>query len=1258
MNDQKIRLRILVPFGLALLLLSGTFVYGVYRFQNRHITEHVRLSVNTVDQVFRRELDKDVQLLSELVDFLETDKRLWEAWLAKDRGKLLSYVEPVFRNIRGKHHVTHFCFHSLDRTCFLRVHNPTRYGDYIDRFTMDQAARTGKPAHGIELGPMGTFTLRVVHPWRINGKLVGYIELGEEIGHIVRRLGSALGTELIVVIEKRYIDRARWKEGMKMLGRSGNWGRLDDFVLIDQTTNIDSPKLCESLKRLRSNRTDSGISIVSGGRSYRGGLVPLVDAAGRNVGQIFALRDITDERAALFLLVACLVGGTIVIGGILSMFFWLFLGRIERGILAANQKLRESERRYRDLIANLPVGLYRNTPGPQGRFTMANPAIAAMFGFDSVEKFMETGATELFANPGERKRVSDKLLAQGQVVAEEVRLKRADGTPLWGAVTARVVRNDAGEIIYFDGMIEDVTRRKQAEEARKREYAKLHAMIAGMDEGVVFADADNVVGEVNEYFCRFFGKTREQLLGKRIDDLHKGDVRKRLLGHIRRFRENPGSEPVILQRPLGDAEVILRAQPIYRDGRYDGVLLNVVNVTELVRARREAEEASRAKSDFLANMSHEIRTPMNAIIGMTELALDTKLTSEQREYLETVKDSAEALLGLLNDLLDFSKIEAGKLELEQINFALRGLLEDAVRTLALRAHSKGLELACHIGADVHEALVGDPGRLRQVVINLIGNAIKFTDCGEVLVRVETESETDDDVRLHFSVRDTGIGIPPGKQKRIFESFAQADGSTTRKYGGTGLGLAISTQLVAAMGGRIWVESPNVDSTASAGEPAAGGPGSTFHFTAVFRKQKAAPPKIEPLPPEQLRDLPVLVADDNAANRRILSEMLSRWRMKPAEAGDGKSALQAMEDAARQGRPFALVLLDANMPRMDGFTVATRIRNRPDIVGAKIMMLTSAGARGDAARCRELGVTTYLTKPIRQSDLLDAVMTVLSVEGAVQQHAPLVTRHSLRESRRRLRILLAEDNRANQKLAVSVLQKWNHTVVVAENGKKALAALEKEPFDLVLMDLQMPEMDGLEATAAIREKEKGTGRHIPIIAMTARAMTGDRERCLAAGMDDYVSKPLHAENLFRAIESVIARTGDEHPTEPTREDGETTDTFDLEKVLERVGGDLALVKEVAQVFLEDCPTAMSKIKEAIDDGDAEALERAAHSLKGSVGNFNAKGAFEAALKLENMGREKDLEDALAVYGSLESEIERFKSCLACLLKKGENEGAGG
>jgi two-component system sensor histidine kinase/response regulator len=665
------------------------------------------------------------------------------------------------------------------------------------------------------------------------------------------------------------------------------------------------------------------------------------------------------------------------------------------------------------------------------------------------------------------------------------------------------------------GVARDITEQKLSEDALRESEERFRIMADSCPTIIWVTDAQGRNQLTNRIYREFFGATFENA---DVDGwrsiVHPDDYGEYAAKFLVALQERtPFRAEARVRRFDGEWRWIASyAEPrMSLSGEFLGHVGISPDVTDrkqneeaLQKARDAAEGANRSKSEFLANMSHEIRTPMNGVIGLTDLALDTELTSEQRGYLDSVKTSADSLLRILNDILDFSKIEAGKLEVEVIEFNLRQTIESTLKSLGNRAAAKNLELACDLGAHVPSRVLGDPGRLQQILVNLTGNAIKFTERGEVVIQVERLSETGPVVELHFSVRDTGIGIPLSKQQHVFSAFAQADSSSTRTFGGTGLGLSISSQLVELMGGKIWLES-------------SGGAGSTFHFTVRLRVAPP-PPEASPVDPGSLEGRSVLVVDDNDTSRRIISKMLSRHGLKTTLANSGPAALDALMHAADTKDPFTLIVIDAQMPGMDGFALTQIIKADSKYQGVGIALLVSGLQRGDADRCRELGISAWLAKPPGEVELLEAIRGMSQPASTIEAFPSPATRHA--PAGPRLRLLVVEDNAVNRLVATRLIEKENHAVVAVTNGREALEIIEREKFDCVLMDVQMPVMDGFEATAAIRNNERTAGGHLPIIAMTAHAMTGDLERCLAAGMDDYITKPVKARNLFATIEHVL------------------------------------------------------------------------------------------------------------------------------------------
>ncbi|OHB76064.1 MAG: hypothetical protein A2W31_16835 [Planctomycetes bacterium RBG_16_64_10] len=900
------------------------------------------------------------------------------------------------------------------------------------------------------------------------------------------------------------------------------------------------------------------------------------------------------------------------------------------------QILRETEAVYRSLVDSLPLNVFRKDI--HGRIAFGNQRYCETLGMP-LEQLVGKDDTDLFPEQlASKYRRDDATVVETGTVLEDVEQHRKpNGELIYVHVLKAPVRDAQGSIVGVQGMFWDVTARKRAEAALEQERYLLHALMDNLPHRIFFKDRASRFLRINKALANWFGlENAEDALGKTDFDYF-------LEEHARQVFDD---EQTVMRTgtPLLDRE----EKETWRDGTvtwatttrlplYDeaGQIVGTFGISrdiseqkraaEALRAAKEAAEAAnQAKSDFLANISHEIRTPMNAIIGMTELVLDTRLDDSQREYLKMVQESSESLLMLINEILDFSKIEAGKLELEQAVFALHENLGDMMKSLALRAHGKGLELACHIHPDVPEILVGDAARLRQVVVNLVGNAIKFTDHGEVVLDVRREAQSATEIMLHFAVSDTGIGVPANKQRAIFEAFEQADSSTTRRFGGTGLGLAICSRLVELMHGRIWLES-------------AVGRGSTFHFVARFEPATAADKGLPRVPHAAIEGTRVLVVDDNATNRRILDEMLRNWSLRPALAAGAQEAIDALHEAHQTGDPYRLVLTDANMPAIDGFTLTEQIKQNAELGNTVIMMLTSGNRPADVARCEQLGVAAYLLKPIKQSELFDSILVALGITASAEDRAEAQSTQAGRR-RRPLHVLLAEDSLVNQKLAVGVLERQGHSVVLANNGQEAVAAVRAQSFDLVLMDVQMPEMDGLEATAMIRAAEQRSGTHVPIVAMTAHALKGDRELCLEAGMDAYLAKPIRPQQLCDTIDALLG-TGTETNDLAANETGPAAGGLDWSAALRTVKGDEQLLAVMIEAFLEESPRLMDAIRAAVTQRDAATMRVAAHTLKGALGYFGADRASALAQRLELLGRDGQLAGSDVTLADLAAEMAR-------------------
>jgi two-component system sensor histidine kinase/response regulator len=901
----------------------------------------------------------------------------------------------------------------------------------------------------------------------------------------------------------------------------------------------------------------------------------------------------------------------------------------------AEQARRETQAIYKSLVESLPLNVFRKDMN--GRFVDANQRFCDTLGKPLATILGKTDADFFPAEQVQKYRRDDThVMETGDALEDIEAYIKPTGEKLHVQVLKAPVRDAKGRIVGVQGMFWDVTERIRADEAARKSDARFRRVVQASLIGVMVADLDGRILDANDAFLRIVGYTRDDIASGRLrwDAITPPEHRaadERAIEQLRATGTTQPWEKEYLHHDGYRVPILLGVTMLERGG--SECTCFVVDITEQKRTQQElkaakeaADAASQAKSQFLANMSHEVRTPMNAIIGITELVLNTPLSAKQAEYLRMVMQSAESLLAVINDVLDFSKVESGKVELEHLPFSLRECLGDALKSLALRSHDKGLELALDVHPTIPDWLVGDSGRLRQIVINLVGNAIKFTRKGEVVVSVNQLSHSNGSVEMQFCVADTGIGIPPDKLDKVFEAFEQADASTTRNFGGTGLGLAIVRRLVELMHGRVWIESKV-------------GEGSRFYFTARLEVCTEPPPERQAPRRAALKGTRAILVDDNATNRRIVEEVLASWELHPTSCAGATEALHQLRTAFRSGRPFELLVSDVNMPEIDGFMFLEQVRRDPSLSDITTILLTSGDRTEDAARCQQLGVSQRLMKPIKQSELYEAILDALGIAPKKEEEAAV---SPALPATRPLRILLAEDSIVNQRLTVGLLERHGHRITIASNGRQAVDLAVQDGFDVILMDVQMPELDGLQATRLIREHERETGRHVPVIAMTAHALKGDRERCLDVGMDEYVAKPVRERQLLTALRNVL---GDDVPPPPPEEPAAefpaaTADVIDWNAALKICAGDRALLRDLVQAFLEEHPRRIDEIRRAIDSADWELLHRAAHTIKGSMRYFGASAVFDRAFGLEQLAARQSLDGAEEIFALLKQELAKL------------------
>jgi len=1057
---NRIKRRLLIPLAIALLVLLGTTIFGFYQHDQHFLDQEINAQITRAEELFQTELEEDAELMEALITFLKRDPCLQQHFIAADRDGLLRCAKPLFEHIRREHRITHFYFHSADQVNFLRIHNPPRFGDHIGRFTMKEAVSEGENASGIELGPFGTFTLRTVSPWYIDGKIVGYIELGEEIEHITPEIKEIVGVELILLIDKQYLNQKGWEEGLQMMGREGDWNQISDLVIIDRTLDLWTPELEAFTHQSHRHITNDIIELENDGQQYVALGTRLTDAGNRHVGHFLILKQTTGLAAAQWALLAPTAITALAIVSLLFIFSSIYLGRIQQMLIQTHTQLQTKLKEHKEAELLLLENEQKlSTEIAQRKNTaLEEKALGDILSLSlqplTMQKYLQETLTILINA-----------------------LPQSESPPPMGAI---FLTQQEGR-----GNILNLVAAHNLHPSQEKRCAQIPFGVCICGQAAATGKSLTRSSTDKQHSIRIEGMAPHSQIATPIT--HGATA----LGVINLYLppnpEHAGKAAYFLKRVANALSM--------------GVLRRYTD-SNLKIAIEQAKAASKAKSDFLATMSHEVRTPMNGVLGVAELLQDTELDQEQREFVGIINQSGQDLMVIINDILDFSKAEAGHLELEPIPFDLESSAYKITQLLSTQAEEKGLELILHYSYDCPRHLMADAGRIRQILVNLVTNAIKFTEKGHILIEISCLEQTQGEANIQVSVQDTGIGIPPEVQDELFKPFTQADSSTTREYGGTGLGLAICKQIIELMGGNIGVKS-------TVGE------GATFWFNMTLPMEEAP----SPLAQAELQGVRILAVDDNSINLQMLHEQLSNIGMRVTTTADPHQAIDMLRTAVEAGDPYSLALLDYLMPNMNGEQLGRAILADETLSSVPLILFTSSAQRGDGKHFKEIGFSGYLSKPILQDTLHQTLASVLAAKEKENEKAPFITRYQASEAlvsqnnalqQLNGRILLVEDNIVNQKVALSMLRKLGLYIETADDGKEAVEYWSQSKYDLILMDCQMPKLDGYAATKLIREQEQE--EHIPIIALTANAMDGAEEKCLTAGMNDYIAKPFKQADL--------------------------------------------------------------------------------------------------------------------------------------------------